>query len=81
VEFHPYYVRDVEARKHKEIRREWVLAALENVIAREVQPDGRIRCWGRVDTGGDFGVRVIRVILTEEGGLIFNAFFDRNFKG
>ncbi|HEY8286088.1 MAG TPA: hypothetical protein VIJ28_17020 [Chloroflexota bacterium] len=46
-------------------------------VARDVQPDGRIRLWGvHPESSG----RAIRVVLLEDGETVHNAFFDRSFK-
>ena len=40
----------------------------------EIQSDGRIRKWIKVEE------KYLRVILLEDGETVHNAFFDRNFK-
>ncbi len=50
---------------------------VENPVRREIQADGRIRCWGKVPEKEG---RYLRVILLEDGRTIHNAFFDRSFK-
>ena len=45
-------------------------------MKREVQKDGRIRLWGRVE---EFDNRIIRVVLLEDGVTVLNAFPDRRF--
>ena len=42
-----------------------------------VQPDGRIRRWGRIEEAGG---RWLRVVLLEDGETVHNAFFDRGFR-
>lgn len=59
-----------------EIKMEWIEDAIENPIKREVQSDGRIRCWSKVTEKNKY----LRVILLEDGETIHNAFFDRGFK-
>jgi hypothetical protein len=49
-------------------------------IRREVQPNGRIRSWGRVLRPGESAPRVLRVITLEDGETVHNAFFDRGFR-
>ena len=39
-----------------------------------MQPNGRIRYWGRV------GERWLRVVVLEDGKTLHNAFYDRRFK-
>jgi len=48
-------------------------------IRRDVQPDGRIRHWGRIVTA-DGGTRFLRVVTLGDGETVHNAFFDRNFR-
>lgn len=43
----------------------------------EIQTDGRIRKWGKIE---EYGGRILRVVLLEDGETIHNAFFDRSFK-
>lgn len=59
-----------------EIKMEWIEAAIENPLKREVQSDGRIRCWSKVAEKN----RYLRVILLEDEETVHNAFFDREFR-
>jgi len=59
------------------IREEWIERALREPLRREVQSDGRIRCWVRIP---EMGNRALRVILLEDGETVHNAFFDRSFQ-
>ncbi len=52
------------------------MQVMKNPARKEVQPDGRIRCWGFI-TELD---RFLRVVALEDGETIHNAFIDRNFK-
>ena len=45
-----------------------------------VQPDGRIRYWGRISVLGEARPRYLRVVTLEDGETVHNAFFDRNFR-
>lgn len=58
-------------------------AACRTVIAaplrREIQPDGRIRFWGRVIDHRDGKSRILRVVTLDDGETVHNAFYDRNF--
>ena len=55
-------------------------AVLANPLVRTVQPDGRIRWWGRVADPRDGTARILRVITLDDGETIHNAFFDRGFR-
>ena len=71
------YFEEQVLRKRPYIRQEWCERIVAHPIAREVQPDGRIRHWGVVD---ELGGRVLRVVTLEDGETILNAFPDRDFK-
>jgi hypothetical protein len=56
----------------------------EQVLAsprrREVQMDGRIRFWRRINVLGETRPRFLRVVTLEDCETVHNAFFDRNFR-
>ena len=67
-------------RKRKDraiIKEEWIEFVVKNPHKEEIQSDGRIRRWAKIE-GVD---KYLRVILLEDGETIHNAFFDRSFKG
>jgi hypothetical protein len=77
------YFEEQVLRKRPYIQPEWCARVLANPIAREDQPDGRIRFWGMVpeltiELGGP--VRVLRVVTLADGETIHNAFPDRGFR-
>ena len=72
------YFETVVLQKRPYIRREWCERILANPLWQEVQPDGRIRFWGRVP---EFGERIFRVVTLEDGETVHNAFPDRGFMG
>ena len=49
-------------------------------IRRLVQPDGRIRLWGRTIDPRDGSERVVRIVTLDDGETVHNAFFDRGFR-
>jgi hypothetical protein len=59
------------------IQDEWIERVIEHPLRQEIQADGRIRRWARIE---EMDNRFLRVILLEDGETIHNAFFDRNFK-
>ena len=71
------YFEEQVLRKRPYIRREWCERILARPLRREVQPDGRVRCWGVVE---ELGGRVLRVVLLPDGQTVLNAFPDRNFR-
>jgi hypothetical protein len=74
------YFEEQVLRKRPYIRREWCRNTVAAPIRREVQEDGRTRCWGRITLPGEVRQRFLRVIVLEDGETIHNAFFDRNFR-
>ncbi len=60
-----------------QIKSDWIMRALSNPIRKEVQMDGRIRVWCRIEEAGR---KYLRVVLLPDGETVHNAFFDRNFK-
>ncbi|NKQ36155.1 MAG: hypothetical protein HF973_11140 [Chloroflexi bacterium] len=55
----------------------WIRQAITNPLHEEVQADGRIRRWAKIEEAGN---RYLRVILLEDGETVHNAFLDRRFK-
>jgi hypothetical protein len=55
---------------------EWVEETIKNPLYTEVQEDGRIRKWKKIEEEDKF----LRVILLPDGETVHNAFFDRSFK-
>ena len=65
-----------EKPDRQRIKIKWIEDTIENPIHIEVQSDGRIRKWKKIEEEGKF----LRVILLEDGETVHNAFFDRNFR-
>ncbi|MGK7931212.1 MAG: hypothetical protein AB4041_07230 [Microcystaceae cyanobacterium] len=59
------------------IKLEWIEQTINYPIREEVQLDGRIRRWARIE---EMQGKFLRVILLEDGETVHNAFFDRSFK-
>jgi hypothetical protein len=60
-----------------QIEAEWIERTISKPLRQEIQSDGRIRKWSKIeDAGGKF----LRVILLPDGKTVHNAFFDRTFK-
>jgi len=74
------YFEEQVLRKRPYIERDWCAAVLAEPLRREVQDDGRIRFWGRVQRPGETLPRILRVVTLADGITIHNAFFDRNFR-
>jgi hypothetical protein len=75
------YFEEQVLRKRPYIDRVWCQRALAAPIRREVQADGRVRFWARIEIAGDARPRFLRVVTLEDGETVHNAFFDRNFRG
>ena len=58
------------------IKAEWIRFVVDNPQKTEIQSDGRIRKWSKIQAVD----RYLRVILLEDGETVHNAFFDRSFK-
>lgn len=58
------------------IHDEWIARALRTPVRREVQSDGRIRCWVYIPEAARF----LRVIVLPDGETVHNVFFDRRFR-
>ena len=56
------------------IRDSWILQAVRQPEREQVQADGRVRRWARIDEAGG---RWLRVVLLPDGETVHNAFFDR----
>jgi hypothetical protein len=59
------------------IRDEWILRVVASPAREEVQADGRIRRWARID---EMGGRYRRGMLLADGETVHNAFFDRGYR-
>jgi hypothetical protein len=58
------------------IKDEWIEYVIKNPIKEQVQSDGRIRKWAKIEELGKY----LRVILLEDGETVHNVFLDRSFK-
>lgn len=71
-----YFLYRRQRPDRADIKDEWIALAIKNPIRTEIQSDGRIRKWTKVEEEGKY----LRVVLLEDGVTIHNAFFDRDFK-
>ena len=56
----------------------WIAHVISHAEKTEIQSDGRIKKWARIEAAEG---RYLRVVLLEDGETVHNAFFDRGFKG
>jgi len=68
------YFHNTVQKKRPYVTEELCRQVIAEAVRREIQPDGRIRFWGRV------GDRWLRVITLADGETLHNAFYDRRFK-
>ena len=55
----------------------WIWHVITQPIHQEMQKDGRIRRWAKIEEAEG---RYLRIILLSDGKTVHNAFFDRRFK-
>ncbi|OYY71803.1 hypothetical protein [Sphingomonas sp. 28-63-12] len=74
-----YFIEQV-LRKRAYLSIEMCRAVVAYPILVVVQPDGRIRHWGRVILPNEVETRILRVVTLDDGSTLHNAFIDRNFR-
>ncbi len=74
------YFTEQVLRKRPYLTDDMCRAVVADPVARTVQPDGRIRHWGRVRLANESEARILRVVTLEDGATLHNAFLDRNFR-
>ena len=77
MKFTRYFLHMRQRTDRAKIKMEWIAETIKNPEYTEVQSDGRIRKWKRIEEEG----KSLRVILLPDGKTIHNAFLDRSFKG
>ena len=73
------YFDEQVRRKRPHLRDEWIEATLAFPVRTDVQADGRIRRWRRVELN-DRDAYMLRVVTLADGETVHNAFFDRSYK-
>ena len=74
------YFEEQVLRKRPYIRREWCESAVVSPLRREVQADGRIRQWCKVEALSADRPRFLRVVTLSDGETVHNAFLDRDYR-
>lgn len=59
-----------------DIKLEWIEFVFNFAEKEEIQADGRVRKWARIDETQKY----LRIVILEDLETIHNAFFDRSFK-
>lgn len=72
------YFAAIRARPDRSVIEEtWIARVLANPEREEIQADGRIRRWARIEEAEG---RALRIVLLPDGETVHNAFFDRGYK-
>jgi hypothetical protein len=74
------YFDEQVLRKRPYLSFDMCLAVLQSPLRKVVQPDGRIRFFGRVSDAESGAMRILRVVTLADGETVHNAFFDRGYK-
>ena len=77
MKFTQYFLYTRQRPDRARIKMEWIQETIENPIHTEIQTDGRLRKWKKIEEEDKF----LRVVLLPDGETIHNAFFDRSFTG
>ncbi len=77
MKFTRYFQHRREKPDRKPITDVWIQRVIDGPEHKEVQTDGRIKLWGRIEEASG---RYLRVILLADGVTVHNAFFDRDFE-
>jgi hypothetical protein len=72
----PYFRNEV-LRKRPYLTEEFCRRVIEGPERKEVQLNGRIRFWRKIE---ELGGKYLRVVTLNDGETIHNAFIDRGFK-
>lgn len=70
-----YFIHTRKRPDRAYIKDEWIEQVINNPVRSEIQSDGRIKKWAKIEDAGKY----LRVILLEDGETVHNAFFDRKF--
>ena len=76
MKFTQYFLHTRQRPDRQRITDAWIQQTIEHPLRREVQSDGRIRCWALIEEEN----RYLRVVLLSDGESVHNAFFDRSFR-
>jgi hypothetical protein len=75
VKFTEYFAYTRQRPDRARIQDEWLLLAIEHLLAEAVQAEGRIRRWVYISMED----RYLRVVLLADRETVHNAVFDRGF--
>jgi hypothetical protein len=76
MKFTQYFLFTRERPDRHEIKLEWIEQVYNFPERQEIQADGRIRRWAKIEENQKY----LRIVLLDDGITLHNAFFDRSFK-
>jgi hypothetical protein len=76
MKFTNYFLYMKKRPDRSKIKDAWIKDTINNPAKTEIQSDGRIRKWSKIQSEGKY----LRVIVLEDEETVHSAFFDRNFK-
>ena len=72
------YLQSIRTRPDRAmIKDEWIQHVIKRPERENVQSDGRVRRWAKID---ELEGRYLRVILLPDRETVHNAFFDRGYE-
>ena len=71
-----YFLYKRKRPDRADIKDEWIERAINEAIQTQIQSDGRIRKWVKIEEVN----RYLRVILLPDGETVHNVFFDRDYQ-
>ena len=72
-----YFAATRNRPDRRQILDEWICRTAAQPEFENVQEDGRIRRWARIEEANN---RYLRVVLLSDGETVHNAFFDRGIR-
>jgi hypothetical protein len=76
MKFTQYFLFTRERSDRHDIKLEWIEEVYNFPEKQEIQADGRIRRWAKIEENQKY----LRIVLLDDGITLHNAFFDRSFK-
>jgi len=77
MKFTQYFLYTRQRKDRQNIKIKWIRYVVDNAIKEEIQSDGRIRRWAKIQEANN---KYLRVVLLNDGVTVHNAFFDSSFK-
>jgi len=77
MKFTQYFLYTRQRKDRQNIKIKWIRYVVDNAKKEEIQSDGRIRRWAKIQEANN---KYLRVVLLNDGVTVHNAFFDSSFK-